>query len=72
MTDNPFKSTYGYWTDAESRLHCVKSFDADQCRAALEVNGLQKTVTLALERRLRALARASNHDDVQDAAAGER
>ena len=42
---------------AEDRIGRVKGFDADQCRAALDVPGLQKTVRTAVERRLRALAK---------------
>ena len=53
MKDSPFKATYGYWVDAESRLDCVKSFNVAECHAALKVYGLQKTVSLAIERRLR-------------------
>jgi hypothetical protein len=59
VKDSPFKCTYGYWVDAESRLACVKDFDAAQCRAALKVYGLQKSVRLAIERRLRKLAKGA-------------
>lgn len=37
----------------EDRLSCVERFDADECRRALAVVGLQKTVRVAIERRLR-------------------
>ena len=47
-----------YDTDVASRLSRVPGFDRDQCRAALEIAGLQKTVRIAVERRLRALAKA--------------
>ncbi len=57
MKDNPFRGTYGYWVDAESRLDCVKNFNAAECQAALKVYGLQKTVRIAIERRLRKLAK---------------
>lgn len=60
---NPFfcgrKFGYGtsYYLDAQSRIYAVRNFDTEQCRAALKVAGLQKTVRIAVERRLRALAK---------------
>ena len=60
---NPFETGQVYnghrlqTCDAQDRITCVKEFDADQCRAALTLPGLQKTVRIAIERRLRALAR---------------
>jgi hypothetical protein len=39
--------------DAESRLEAVKSFSKMDCRAALKMPDLQKTVRLAIERRLK-------------------
>jgi len=44
--------------DVESRLDKVKGFSPDQLRAALRVEGLQSTVRLAIERRLRKLEQA--------------
>ena len=41
----------------EDRIARVREFTADQCRAALALPGLQKTVRTAVERRLRALAK---------------
>jgi len=38
---------------ADERIRMVQTFDAAQCRAALALPDLQKTVRLALERRLR-------------------
>lgn len=52
-TSGPFR---GY-TDAESRVHAVKFFSRGECEAALKVEGLQSGVRLALERRLRKLAK---------------
>ena len=40
---------------AVDRIARVKTFDSDQCRAALALPDLQKTVIEAVERRLRAL-----------------
>lgn len=42
-----------YTISAEDRIFAVRSFDAAQCNAALEVDGLQKTVLAAVQRRLR-------------------
>jgi hypothetical protein len=44
-----------YDIDAVSRLERVARFNTDQCRRALHVRGLQKTVRTAVERRLRRL-----------------
>jgi hypothetical protein len=53
---NPFSSGGdGEYVDAASRLHAVKEFSAEDCRAALKLPDLQKTVRLAVERRLRKL-----------------
>jgi hypothetical protein len=41
--------------DTESRIDMVRNFSAEQCRAALKLRYLQKTVRVALDRRLRAL-----------------
>lgn len=60
---NPFETSQTYnghrlqICDGQDRILCVKGFDADQCRAALALPDLQKTVRSAIERRLRALAR---------------
>jgi hypothetical protein len=44
-----------FWFDATSRIHRVKTFTIKECRAALEVEDLQKTVQIAIERRIRRL-----------------
>lgn len=44
-----------YDFDAVSRIERVARFNTDQCRRALHVRGLQKTVRTAVERRLRKL-----------------
>ena len=44
----------------DDRIACVKEFDFAQCRAALALPDLQKTVRVAVERRLRALQRDLN------------
>ena len=41
----------------DDRIACVKEFDFAQCRAALALPDLQKTVLEAVERRLRVLRR---------------
>lgn len=64
MIDNPFYSGRSYCgeqlqaVDVESRLRMLKSFDIEQCRMALQVQGLQKTVAVAAERRIRKLSKA--------------
>lgn len=63
MKANPFLTTqYGdRWfgpVDAAGRLQMVAGFTAEQCTAALQVPGLQKTVRTAIERRQRKLAKA--------------
>ena len=60
MKRNPFVfKAYGgidcYYLCAEDRMRAVAGFDLAQCRAALEVEGLQKSVRLAIERRMRKL-----------------
>lgn len=54
-----------YWCDGDSRLRRVKEFNLDQCRAALALEGLQKTVRQAVERRVRKLKRDA-HRTVQE------
>ena len=67
MTDsadlNPFYSgNYcghdTYVCDVAGRLDRVRTFDAAACRAALTVPGLQKTVKVAIERRLKMMRTA--------------
>lgn len=41
--------------DTDSRLRALEGFDLQQCRAALEVPGLQKTVEKKLRSRIRRL-----------------
>lgn len=59
--ENPFITMtlsgcgYAQHMDAESRISAVKSFDADECQAALKLKGLQKTVRQAIQRRRRQL-----------------
>lgn len=54
---NPFKNEFhgGYAVDVQSRLDCVRQFDLVECRAALKLPDLQKTVRVAVERRIRKL-----------------
>lgn len=59
---NPFQSSikkfgggFTQTVDVEGRIALVKRFDAAQLESALQVPGLQKTVRLAIERRLRKL-----------------
>lgn len=54
---NPFMAPgreYGA-VDTESRLRVLEDFNLDQCRAALDVPGLQKTVEKKLHSRVRVL-----------------
>lgn len=54
---NPFNQPgqeYGA-VDTESRLRALEAFDLDQCRAALALPGLQKTVEKKLNGRVRML-----------------
>lgn len=54
---NPFIPSgreYGA-VDTESRLRALEDFDLEQCRAALALPGLQKTVEKKLRSRIRAL-----------------
>lgn len=54
---NPFNhpgQEYGA-VDTESRLRALEDFDLDQCRAALALPGLQKTVEKKLLSRVRRL-----------------
>jgi len=46
-----------YTTSAEDRLRAVKRFDLAQCNAALQIEGLQRTVERAVIARIRALER---------------
>ena len=60
---NPFFSgTYNghvcFTQDAAERVQKVREFTAQQCQAALELPGLQKSVTTAIHRRLARLERA--------------
>lgn len=57
---NPFKAIVVdgkqlYHTGVEDRVRMVQTFNQEQCQAALQVDGLQKTVSTAISRRLRAL-----------------
>jgi len=60
--NNPFSSNEGKteWIDGDSRLYCVKTFSIEECKAALELADLQKSVRLAIERRIRKLEKAKN------------
>lgn len=60
--DHPFYSgTYNgndcYCMTADDRSRRVAAFDLPACHAALEVPGLQGTVKVAIERRIRKLQR---------------
>lgn len=58
-TSNPFNAPgYDYGAvDTESRLRALESFNLEQCRAALEIDGLQKAVEKKLRTRIRILTR---------------
>lgn len=46
--------------DSTDRIRMVKQFTVSQCHAALKLDGLQKTVRQAIERRLRQLGKMGN------------
>lgn len=48
---------FGFWShqDAAGRIGMVHDFTTEECRRALKVPGLQKTVKTAIERRLKKL-----------------
>lgn len=47
------------YVDVKNRLDMVKQFDIEECRKALRMRSLQKTVRTAVERRLRKLEKRS-------------
>lgn len=62
MTNNPFKGPcYNghqlYHMTSVDRINMVKTFNAEQCAAALTVPGIQKTVANAVQTRLRRIER---------------
>ena len=58
---NPFLQSNGYGScDAVSRLYDVKKFDLDECKRALNVRGLQKTVETAIKSRIRKLEKETH------------
>lgn len=64
MSENPFKGPcYNghqlYNLSGDERTIMVKTFTAEQCAAALEVPGLQKTVERAIRARQRKLGTAA-------------
>jgi hypothetical protein len=48
-----------YHCDIASRVDAVKKFTIEQCRTALELDGLQKSVRTAIERRIRKLEKSA-------------
>jgi hypothetical protein len=62
MSRNPFQMELGGYgcetVDAGGRLEAVKSFSKMDCRAALKMPDLQKTVRQAIERRLKRMESA--------------
>jgi hypothetical protein len=54
---NPFHAAGA--VSVTDRLESVRGFNREQLQEALSVNGLQKTVELAIKRRLRALDKGS-------------
>lgn len=72
--NNPFIPSgreYGA-VDTDSRLRALKDFDLEQCRAALALPGLQKTVEKKLQNRIRALEKLATTAEQADDAQGER
>lgn len=60
MDNNPFKAAVHdgvqtYYGTADDRVRMVAMFDRAQCEAALQLPQLQKTVTTAVQQRLRYL-----------------
>lgn len=69
--DNPFKAgihagTQTYYGTVEDRVNAVARFDCPQCDAALKLPGLQKTVEVAVRRRLRYLTRVVTRIHFED------
>ena len=65
--ENPFAGKYPGMpnvqaVDAESRKRMVANFSVDECRRALHLRGLQKTVASAVERRLKRLGAAKTKE----------
>ena len=65
MSQHPFyAATYNgrdcHHFTAADRLLALQRFTREQCLAALELDDLQKTVRVALERRLRKLEKESS------------
>jgi len=57
---NPFKAgayngSQTYHTSGSERLHQIKGFNLEQCKAGLRVEGLQKAVEKALNSRVKKL-----------------
>lgn len=64
-TSNPFCGTIPGRPDvgaidADSRIRMVQGFQVEQCNQALHVPGLQKTVALAIVRRVRKIKQEQN------------
>jgi hypothetical protein len=52
---NPFQTPHGADVSGDDRLHAIKGFNLDECHAALNVTGLQKSVENALKRKIKKL-----------------
>lgn len=62
MQTNPFTGCEGYGAmSVDDRLRDAPTFDLEQCRAALAVPGLQKTVEKRLRARIRKLEKEACH-----------
>jgi hypothetical protein len=62
MQSNPFMGPEGYGAmSVEDRLRDVPTFNLEQCRAALDLPGLQKTVEQRLRARIRKLEKEARH-----------
>lgn len=61
---NPFASMDGHAMaiDAATRLDMVRDFNLEECRAALHVRGLQKTVEKKIQARIRRLEREEHRN----------
>jgi hypothetical protein len=62
MHNDPFVTVDGHRIcDAASRLHAIERFNLQQCRQAIAVTTLQKTVEQRLRARIRMLEKEARH-----------
>ena len=67
IATNPFKTSVGYLVTADDRAHAARTFDLEECRRALKMPDLQKTVRTAIERRMRKLEKEVSEQKIAPA-----